>query len=118
MTLPSATLAYRRLTFGPISRDAGAPTDHTITQWLTAQLAAPASDAPAVAQALAAVTLEFVDHDASGKPLPPQLLPLSSINASEATLWAAMKAAGSDFSKHARPAAEIQAASYVRAALS
>src|SRR5438270_14081776 len=98
MTL-SSSLAYRRLTFGPIPRDPTAPTDHTLSQWLAAQLAAPSTDAPAVATALAAVQLAFVDVDANGNPLPSQLLPLASINADEATLWAAMKAAGKDFAE-------------------
>src|SRR5580704_3452034 len=118
MTTPSASLAYNRLTFGPIPRGVTAPTSTTISQWLAAQLAAPSSDAPAVAQALAAVRLEFVDRDASGNPLPAQMLPLTSINDDEATLWAQMKAAGTDFAKQVRPADEIQAASYIRAALS
>jgi uncharacterized protein (DUF1800 family) len=46
------------------------------------------------------------------------MLPLTSINDDEATLWAQMKAAGTDFAKQVRPADEIQAASYIRAALS
>lgn len=118
MTTPSAGLAYDRLTFGPISRDPTAPTSNTVSQWLAAQLAAPSTDAPAVAEALAAVQLPFNDVDASGNPLPPQLLPLKWINAGEAALWANFKAASGDFRKQARPADEIQAASYVRAALS
>lgn len=118
MTTPSAGLAYDRLTFGPISRDATAPTDNTISQWLAAQLSAPPTDAPAVAQALAAVRLQFNDVDANGNALPVQQLPLSWINADETTLWANFKAAKGDFRKQVRPADEIQAASYVRAALS
>ncbi len=114
----SASLAYNRLTFGPISHDPKAPTNGDVTQWLMAQLAAPSSDPPVVAQALAAVLLQFVDHDSSGHALPPQMLPLKYVDADEATLWAAMKAAAGDFAKEVRPAQEIQAASYVRAALS
>jgi uncharacterized protein (DUF1800 family) len=116
--MPSANLAYNRLTFGPISGDPGAPTDSTVKKWLADQLAASSSDAAVVAQALGAVTLQFQDYDATGKALPPQQLPLSSINSDETALWAAMKAAGNDFAKHNRPADEIQAASYIRAALS
>jgi len=118
MTLPSASLACERLTFGPIGRDPTAPNNNNIGQWLMAQLAAPSTDAPQVTQALAAVRLEFVDVDANGKPLPPQMLPLTYIGANESTLWTAMKSAGSDFPKQVRPAQEIQAASYIRAALS
>ncbi len=118
MTLPSAGLAYSRLTFGPVSYDPTAPTNNNVSQWLAAQLAAPPADAPAVAQALAAVRLQFVDKDSNGNPLPPQMLPLTSLNADEATLWSAMKAAGKDFAKYSRPADEVQAASYIRAALS
>jgi hypothetical protein len=118
MTTPSAGLAYDRLTFGPISRDPTAPNSNTISQWLMVQLAAPSTDAPAVTQALAAVQLEFVDVDSKGNTLPPQLLPLMWISSDEPTLWSAMKAANGDFRKEVRPADEIQAASYVRAALS
>jgi Protein of unknown function (DUF1800) len=114
----SASFAYDRLTFGPISGDPTAPTDYNVLQWLMAQLAPPPGDAPVVAQALDAVLLQFVDHDKNGNSLPPQMLPLIYVNADEATLWAAMKTAGGDFPKEIRPAQEIQAGSYVRAALS
>ena len=44
MTMPSATLAYNRLTFGAILNDAAAPTSVTLNSWLGQQLMAQAAD--------------------------------------------------------------------------
>ena len=118
MTNPSASLAYNRLTFGPMCRDATAPTSATVSQWLATQIHAPAGDAPNVQAALASVLLAFNDRDANGQPIPTQYLTLTTLGQNQTALWLAYKATGKDFAKQVRPAQEVQAASYIRAAQS
>jgi len=119
MTMPAATLAYNRLTFGAKYDDATAPTATTLNAWLGAQLSATATDSAAVAQSLAAVTLKFTGDDpTTGVAEPPVLLPLTWLHATDQALWANFKTAGMDHPQIMRPGQEIQAASYIRAAQS
>jgi len=119
MTMPSATLAYDRLTFGAKYNDATAPTAVTLNSWLGVQLTASASDSPAVSQTLAAVQLKFTgENPTTGTPVPAVMLPLTWLHASDAALWANFKSAGLDHPQIMRPGEETQAASYIRAAQS
>lgn len=119
MTMPSATLAYNRLTFGAKYNDSTAPNSVTLNAWLGLQLTATASDSAGVAQSLANVLLKFTGEDpTTGDPVAAKLLPLTWLHASEAALWAKFKNAGKDFPQTMRPGAEMQAASYIRAAQS
>ncbi|GGF24259.1 hypothetical protein GCM10011611_32870 [Aliidongia dinghuensis] len=119
MTMPSVALAYNRLTFGAKHGDPAAPTPLTLNAWLSAQLTEAATDTPAVTESLVNVRLKFVGQDpTTGDPLPPQMLPLTWLNADEAALWANFRTAGKDYAQTQRPGAEIQAASYIRAAQS
>lgn len=119
MALPSANLAYQRLTFGPLFGDPSPPTDSNLGTWMGNQLNATSSDPSNVTAMLNAVQLSFTDTP-NGVSQPAKLLPLTNLSLDQATLWANFRtaAAANDFAPQARPGQEILAASYVRAAQS